>query len=150
MMFTVTLCCEMREDVYVNTMMRDCHSVSLTPWPSTLWEGIWCVYVNTLVYHTLRCVRMFTLTLWSINTVVSDHVRGKLTLWPVTLWYVTLQHAGHMPRVTGLIHSSANTRRPPNVDLLLVHRLRRWPNSTSTLAQRLACARIGSTQALHL
>ena len=34
-------------------------------------------------------------------------------------------------------------RRRPNVGLLLAHRLRRWPNSKPTLAQRLMFAGCG-------
>ena len=34
----------------------------------------------------------------------------------------------------------ANTRRQPNVGLMLAHRLRRWPNINSTLGQRVVFA----------
>ena len=36
----------------------------------------------------------------------------------------------------------ANTRRSPNVGLLLAHRLRRWPNINPTLGERLVFAGI--------
>ena len=38
-------------------------------------------------------------------------------------------------------HIPADTRRPPNVDLMLGHRLRRWPNIKSTLRGRLVFVR---------
>ena len=38
------------------------------------------------------------------------------------------------------VYSVPDTRRWPNVDLLLDHRLRRWPNSKSTLDQNLVFA----------
>ena len=34
----------------------------------------------------------------------------------------------------------ANTRRSPNADSMLVHRLRRWPNIESALGERLVFA----------
>ena len=36
----------------------------------------------------------------------------------------------------------ADTRRSPDVDLMLGHRLRRWPNTKSTLVQRVLSAGI--------
>ena len=48
-------------------------------------------------------------------------------LWFLPLWW-------HM------IYNPANTRRWPNVGLLLVHRLRHWPNVETTLGQRLVFA----------
>ena len=40
--------------------------------------------------------------------------------------------------------SPANTRRWANTDLMLVHRLRRWPNMKSAFVQRLVFAgRVG-------
>ena len=39
------------------------------------------------------------------------------------------------------LHSSANTRRWPNVVPMLGHRLRRWPNIETTLDQSLIAAR---------
>ena len=46
-----------------------------------------------------------------------------------------------IPALKGLTHRvSAQTKRLTNVGLMLVHRLRRWPNIKSTLVQRIAFA----------
>ena len=39
-----------------------------------------------------------------------------------------------------LTFSPANARRSPNVESMLAHRLRRWPNTDPTLGQRLVFA----------
>ena len=40
----------------------------------------------------------------------------------------------------GVGEGPANMERWPNIGFLLAHHLRRWPNSKSTLGQRLMCA----------
>ena len=44
----------------------------------------------------------------------------------------------------------ANTRRWPNVGLILAHRLRRWPNLSPTLSQRLVFAWLWLTSLFYL
>ena len=67
-------------------------------------------------------------------------------LWQHHLWRADLKPAlDERVLFTGWIHQGwvthpVNMRRSPNVDLMLAHRLRRWPNIKSTLGKRFVFA----------
>ena len=78
---------------------------------------------------------------WSVISITR---RGNnITLWSSILYrlykgqyvWLEVQHS------TNMCYSyPSNTRRWPNVELMLAHRLRRWPNISPTLGQRLMFA----------
>ena len=59
------------------------------------------------------------------------------------------QGSNFRPCVNILKAVPANTRRWPNVQLMLVNRLRRWPNSSPTLAQCLVFAGVSLDSSHH-